>query len=76
MGGAITYAVETSRLALIRPGLRPAHLPPQGKAIGKPCGAYAEKYRSNNLNVAKHVGFPLGVELSGGQFDSIQAKPP
>ncbi len=31
VGGAITYAVETSRLALIRPGLRPAHLPPPGE---------------------------------------------
>ena len=49
----MTNAVESSRLALIRPGLRPAHLPPQGKAIGKPCVAYVEKYRSNHSNVPK-----------------------
>ena len=48
----MTNAVESSRLALIRPGLRPAHLPPQGKAIGKPCVAYVENYRSKNHNVA------------------------
>ena len=48
----MTNAVEPSTLALIRPGLRPAHLPPQGKAIGKPCVAYVENYRSNHLNAA------------------------
>ena len=30
-GGAITNAVESSTLALIRPGLWPAHLPPRGR---------------------------------------------
>ena len=64
----IPNAEETATPALIRPGLRPAHLPPQGKAIGKACMAYVEKYHSNHPNIAKHVGFPLGVELSGGQF--------
>ncbi len=49
-----------STLALIRPGLRPAHPPPQGKAIGGPCGAYCRNYRIKNPNVAKHVGFPSG----------------
>ena len=51
-GASITNAVESSTLALIRPGLRPAHLPPQGKAIGKPCMAYVENYHSNHPNVA------------------------
>ena len=51
-GAAITNAEESSRLALIRPGLWPAHLPPQGKAIGKPCMAYVENYRSKTPNVA------------------------
>ncbi len=51
-GGSITSAVESSRHALIRPGLRPAHLPPQGKAIGKPCVAYVENCHSNHPNVA------------------------
>ena len=51
-GASMTHAVESSTLALIRPGLRPAHLPPQGKAIGKPCVAYVENYRSKNPNVA------------------------
>ncbi len=48
----MTNAVGPFRLALIRPGLRPAHLPPQGKAIGKPCMAYVENYHSNHPNVA------------------------
>ncbi len=38
VGASITNAVRPSRLALIRPGLWPAHLPPQGKAIDKPLG--------------------------------------
>ena len=53
VGASITDAVGPFRLALIRPGLRPAHLPPQGKAIGKTCVAYVEKYRSNNANIPK-----------------------
>ena len=54
VGGSalIPYAVESSTPALIRPGVPPAHLPPQGKAIGKPCVAYVENYRSKNPNVA------------------------
>ncbi len=48
----MTHAVESSTSALIRPGLRPAHLPPQGKAIGKPCVAYVENCHSNHPNVA------------------------
>ena len=36
VGASITYAVESSRHALIRPGLWPAHLPPQGKALASP----------------------------------------
>ena len=75
MSVSIPYAVEPLTPALIRPGF--AGPPsPQGKAFGKPCVAYVEKYRSNNLNVTKHIGFPLGVELSGGQFDSIQCEAP
>ena len=57
-GGGRVYSLRWGKLKA-RP--HPTRLPrptfPQGKAIGKPCGA---KYRSNNLNVAKHVGFPLG----------------
>ena len=42
---SMTYAVETSTPALIRPGFAgPPY--PQGKAIGKPCMAYVENYRS------------------------------
>ena len=52
-GGSLTYAVESSTLALIRPGLRPAHLPPQGKALAYPVWLTVEKYRSNNLNIPK-----------------------
>ena len=48
----MTHAAEPSTSALIRPGLWPAHLPPQGKAIGKPCVAYVENYHSNHPNVA------------------------
>ena len=32
----IPNAEETATPALIRPGLRPAHLPPQGKALAYP----------------------------------------
>ena len=35
-GGAMTHVGESSTLALIRPSLRLAHLPPQGKALAKP----------------------------------------
>ena len=52
VGASMTHAEESSTLALIRPGLWPAHLPPQGKAIGKPCMAYVENYRSKTPNVA------------------------
>ena len=52
-GASLTHAVEPSRLALIRPGpLGRPTFPPQGKAIGKPCVAYVENYRSKNPNVA------------------------
>ena len=47
----------------------PAHLPPQGKAIGKPCVAYVENYQSNHPHAPKHVGFPSGGKLSAQLTD-------
>ena len=52
VGASITNAVRPSRFALIRPGLRPAHLPPQGKALTYPVWPIVEKYRSNYPSVA------------------------
>ncbi len=65
-GEAITRAVESSRLALIRPGFAGPPSPP-GEGDWQALYAHLEKYRSKNLNAAKHVGFPFSKNRRRGK---------
>ena len=59
-GGAIPNAVESARLALIRPGPLARPTFPRGRRLASPVGPIVEKLPYHPPNVAKHVGFPSG----------------